>query len=295
MFASCALLLSRAMLLRLAQDPLKRSAPPGGRRARVGREEHDSLSALVTSTQLLPMVPRGYVVAPTSASGRSRYRRKRWPRWRRSREARRARARPGRAPRLRRATVAIRRPARDERRDGQEELVDQTRRRECAERVRPGFEQDQAMAALPKRVERSPRIDVCLGRQRGQLCGLRDARAQPRLPVVEVRITTRRASAGCRTSIAPLPVRIASSGRSGCPRRRRSSANSEAEAGWGPAGDHVPVGELRSVPEPITTTSASARRRAMTKRSASLPAPISAFESGSPGGRPSRRARRQSS
>ena len=52
------------------------------------------------------------------------------------------------------------RPARQKRRDGQEELVDQACGGERPERVRPGLEKDQPMAAFLKRMQNHVGIDL---------------------------------------------------------------------------------------------------------------------------------------
>ena len=75
-------------------------------------------------------------------------------------------------------------------------------------------------------------------------------------------------------------MRIATSGSSGRPSRRRSSANASAAGGKTFSGSHVPVGEDASVPAPISTTSAKARSMPMTKRSPALSAATRALERG---------------
>ena len=52
------------------------------------------------------------------------------------------------------------RPARQERGNGQEELVDETCGSERPERARPSLEQDQLMAAFLERIENHVRIDL---------------------------------------------------------------------------------------------------------------------------------------
>ena len=63
----------------------------------------------------------------------------------------------------------LRRPTRQERREGQEQLLDQPGGGERAECVRTGFEQDQLVAALPKRAQNDTRINLDLRRQRCHL------------------------------------------------------------------------------------------------------------------------------
>ena len=66
-------------------------------------------------------------------------------------------------------------------------------------------------------------------------------------------------------------------------RPRRSSAKAPPSCGYAVSGSQVEPGEPASVPEPITITSAQARSRAITNRSASLAAAISRFECASAG------------
>ena len=74
----------------------------------------------------------------------------------------------------------LRRPTCQERREGQEQLLDQPSRGERAECVRTSFEQDQLMAALAKRTQNDTRINLNLRRQRCDLSSFRNPTVESR-------------------------------------------------------------------------------------------------------------------
>ena len=95
------------------------------------------------------------------------------------------------------------RPTGQERRDGQEELVDEPRSGERAERVRSRLEQDQPMAALLQRAQGNSWIDLRLGRERRHLDGVRQPAPAPRFSRTVPQLRPRR-TASTATVLADL-------------------------------------------------------------------------------------------
>ena len=172
------------------------------------------------------------------------------------------------------------RPAREERRHRQEELVDEPGGDEAAEYGRPAFGQDVRMAPLAQPGDGVSKIELLAERLDGGR--RRQLVTQHGLPRSVVMTSAPRSSTGWSRSREPLRVRIASSGTGG------TTVAGGAPPAHPPTGDAAqtaqrPFGEPCSVPDPITMTSENARSSPIRKRSASLPAAMILFDSGTDG------------
>ena len=170
-------------------------------------------------------------------------------------------------------------PACQQRRDGEEELVDQALGEQRAPGGRAALGEDQGMPAGADGGEDCASVKRVAGRDDLLRQGGRAARRR----LVVVRTIAPAANAGWAASTRPLRVSTTTSGSPERPMRARSSAKASAASGNACLGVQAPRGEASSVPEPTTTASAQARRSPITNRSAALAAAISLFDPGTDG------------
>ena len=119
----------------------------------------------------------------------------------------------------------------EQRRDGQEELVDEPRLDQRAEDARPALRQDRAVASGTEHVDRSADVEIVGRAERDDGCLRRELRAQPFGRGVGRQDEGAGREAGWAGSTVPVAVRTASSSSAGRPSRRRSSAYAAPAAG----------------------------------------------------------------